>query len=162
MTTRVPLPFTRGSVFNSYDQAPVLWLSVARVISAEAGLWSSYPVARILREYEPDPSFDEGKAKRPRSSLTTLTVTVEPAFFALTTTPPIAPSSAELTCPSSAAELWAEAGAGWPAAKAKAIAAVGKKAPFFGGFPFVRLPPPPPFFSFFPAPLPPPPSAFNF
>src|SRR5258706_1685563 len=95
----------------------------ARVISTELGASSSYPVARILSEYEPDPSFDEGKAKRPRSSLTTLTVTVEPAFFALTTTPPIAPSSAELTSPSSAAELWAEAGAGWPAAKAKAIAA---------------------------------------
>src|SRR6267378_1068860 len=95
----------------------------ARVISTELGASRSYPVARIFSEYEPDPSFDEGKAKRPRSSLTTLTVTVEPAFFALTTTPPIAPSSAELTSPSSA-ELWAEAGAGWPPAKDKAIAAV--------------------------------------
>src|SRR5260221_9712258 len=117
----------------------------ARVISTELGASSSYPVARILSEYEPDPSFDEGKAKRPRSSLTTLTVTVEPAFFALTTTPPIAPSSAELTCPSSAAELWAEAGAGWPAAKAKAIAAVGKKTLFLGGLLLDRFPLPPPF-----------------
>src|SRR6267378_4204294 len=84
----------------------------ARVISTEPGPSSSYPVARIFSEYEPDPSFDEGKLKRPRSSLTTLTVTVEPAFFALTTTPSIAPSSAELTRPVSAVEVWAAAGAG--------------------------------------------------
>src|SRR6266700_8126619 len=59
---------------------------------------------------EPDPSFDEGKLKRPRSSLTTLIVTAEPAFFALTTTPSIAPSSAELTRPVRAVEVWAAAG----------------------------------------------------
>src|SRR5438034_1789679 len=82
----------------------------ARVISTEPGPSSSYPVARIFSEYEPDPSFDEGKLKRPRSSLTTLTVTVEPAFFALTTTPSIAPSSAELTRPVRAVEVWAAAG----------------------------------------------------
>src|SRR5439155_1638750 len=52
----------------------------------------------------------EGKLKRPRSSLTTLTVTVEPAFFALTTTPSIAPSSAELTRPVRAVEVWAAVG----------------------------------------------------
>src|SRR5207249_7624808 len=82
----------------------------ARVISTEPGPSSSYPVARIFSEYEPDPSFDEGKLKRPRSSLTTLTVTVEPAFFALTTTPSIAPSSAELTRPVRAVEVWAAVG----------------------------------------------------
>src|SRR5438309_1385119 len=96
----------------------------ARVISTEPGPSSSYPVARILSEYEPDPSFDEGKAKRPRSSLTTLTVTVEPAFFALTTTPSIAPSSAELTRPVRAVEAWAAAGAGPPPTKASARTAV--------------------------------------
>src|SRR5207247_8928952 len=82
----------------------------ARVISTATGPSSSYPVARIFSEYEPDPSFDEGKLKRPRSSLTTLTVTVEPAFFALTTTPSIAPSSAELTRPVRAVEVWAAVG----------------------------------------------------
>src|SRR6267378_7467309 len=81
----------------------------ARVISTELGASRSYPVARIFSEYEPDPSFDEGKAKRPRSSLTTLTVTVEPAFFALTTAPSITPSSAELTRPVRAVEVWAAA-----------------------------------------------------
>src|SRR5205814_49766 len=96
----------------------------ARVISTEPGPSSSYPVARIFSEYEPDPSFDEGKAKRPRSSLTTLTVTVEPAFFALTTTPSIAPSSAELTRPVRAVEAWAAAGAGPPPTKASARTAV--------------------------------------
>src|SRR6266853_172126 len=91
----------------------------ARVISTEPGPSSSYPVARILSEYDPDPSFDEGKAKRPRSSLTTLTVTVEPVFFALTTTPSIAPSSAEFTRPVRAVEVCAAAGAGpWPARNA--------------------------------------------
>src|SRR5438552_11961444 len=92
----------------------------ARVISTEPGPSSSYPVARIFSEYEPDPSFDEGKAKRPRSSLTTLTVIVEPAFFALTTTPSIAPSSAEFTRPVRAVEAWAAAGAGPPPTKASA------------------------------------------
>src|SRR3989449_737926 len=89
----------------------------ARVISTEPGPSSSYPVARIFSEYEPDPSFDEGKANRPRSSLTTLSVTVEPAFFALTTTPSIAPSSAELTRPVRAVEVWAAAGATPPPAR---------------------------------------------
>jgi hypothetical protein len=36
---------------------------------------------------------------------------VEPAFFALTSTPSIAPSSAELTFPASAIWDWAYAGA---------------------------------------------------
>src|SRR6266702_2152701 len=89
----------------------------ARVISAERGPSSSYPVARIFSEYEPDPSFDEGKLNRPRSSLTTLTVTVEPAFFALTTTPSSAPSSPELTRPVRAVEVWAAVGP-QPASKA--------------------------------------------
>src|SRR5882762_1383447 len=89
----------------------------ARVISTELGASRSYPVARIFSEYEPDPSFDEGKAKRPRSSLTTLTVTVEPAFFALTTTPSIAHSSAELTRPVRAVEVWASAGLTPPPAR---------------------------------------------
>jgi len=44
-------------------------------------------------------------------------VTVEPAFFALTTTPYIAPSSAELTRPVRAVEDWAAAGAMKPPAR---------------------------------------------
>src|SRR6266853_3939636 len=99
----------------------------ARVISTEPGPSSAYPVARTLSEYDPEPSFAEGKLKRPRASLTTLTVTVEPAFFALTTTPSIAPSSAELTRPASAVEVCAAAGAGPPAAKARASAAVANR-----------------------------------
>src|ERR1700758_3819114 len=49
--------------------------------------------------YWPGSSLAAGKLKWPLSSLMTDTVMVEPAFLALTTTPSIAPSSAELTCP---------------------------------------------------------------
>src|SRR5262249_26845968 len=48
-------------------------------------------------------------AKRPLASLTTLTLTVEPSRFALTTTPSMALSSAEPTWPESAAGACARA-----------------------------------------------------
>ena len=50
----------------------------------------------------PGSSFSPGKANRPLASLTTLTVIVEPSFFAPTTTPSIKRSFCELTRPVSA------------------------------------------------------------
>src|SRR5437899_2207498 len=49
--------------------------------------------------YLPGSSFADGNEKLPLSSLTTEIAMVEPSFLALTTTPSIAPSSAEVTWP---------------------------------------------------------------
>jgi hypothetical protein len=70
--------------------------------STSFGPSSSYPTARILIAWRPGPTLVAGKPKRPRWSLTTVTVTVEPSCLALTSTPSIGPSSIELTCPVSA------------------------------------------------------------
>ena len=59
-------------------------------------------MARMRSAYWPGSILLAGKLKRPSLSLTTVMVMVEPAFLALTSTPSIAPSSAELTCPLSA------------------------------------------------------------
>src|SRR5438045_342805 len=63
----------------------------------------------MLSPYWPGSSRDAGKLKRPLSSVGTLTVTVEPTFLALTTTPSMAPSLSDVTRPVSAA-LCAKAG----------------------------------------------------
>src|SRR5947209_6262791 len=63
----------------------------------------------MLRPYCPGSSRPAGKLNRPLSSVGTLTVTVEPTFLALTTTPSMAPSLSEVTRPDSAA-LCAKAG----------------------------------------------------
>src|ERR1051326_8073368 len=63
----------------------------------------------MLSPYWPGSSRPAGKLKRPLSSVGTLTVTVEPAFLALTTTPSMAPSLSDVTRPVSAA-LCAKAG----------------------------------------------------
>ena len=55
----------------------------------------------MCSSYFPGARRPGGKAKRPLSSLTTVTVIVPPAFFALTSTPSIAPSSLEPTFPES-------------------------------------------------------------
>src|SRR5471030_2933685 len=64
----------------------------------------------MLSPYWPGSSLDAGKLKRPLSSVGTLTVTVEPTFLALTTTPSMAHSLSDVTRPDSAA-LCAKAGA---------------------------------------------------
>src|SRR5258708_26899176 len=64
----------------------------------------------MLRPYWPGSSRDAGKLNWPLSSVGTLTVTVEPTFLALTTTPSMAPSLSDVTRPDSAA-LCATAGA---------------------------------------------------
>ena len=48
-----------------------------------------------------------GRRSGPWASLTTLMLIVEPSFLALTTTPSIAPSSADVTWPVKAAGVWA-------------------------------------------------------
>src|SRR6478609_6715243 len=53
----------------------------------------------MASEYRPGASLDAGKPNLPALSLTTETVAVEPSRLALTTTPSIGPSAAELTCP---------------------------------------------------------------
>src|SRR6516164_6221693 len=86
------------------------------VTSIERGPWRSYPTARTESVYLPESSFVAGKLKWPVPSLTTVTVTVEPSFLALTRTPSIAPSSCELTVPASADALdCASATSGAPA-----------------------------------------------
>jgi hypothetical protein len=55
------------------------------------------------------------------SSLTTVVVMVPPSRLALTSTPSIAPSSAEATWPASAAAAWAFAGAGITPSHASAL-----------------------------------------
>src|SRR6266849_7177847 len=77
--------------------------------STDAGPPSSYPLARMRSEWRPGSSFACGKLKRPWASLTTLIVTVEPAFFALMTTPSMMPSSTEVTRPVNATAGWARA-----------------------------------------------------
>src|ERR1700754_646455 len=52
--------------------------------------------------YWPGLSRSAGKLYLPLSSLTTVTVMLEPSFFALTRTPSIGPSSADEICPLSA------------------------------------------------------------
>ena len=56
-------------------------------------------MARMRSAYWPGSSLLAGKLKRPSLSLTTVMVMVEPAFLALTSTPSIAPSSAERDLP---------------------------------------------------------------
>src|SRR5215216_812736 len=63
-------------------------------------------MARVLSAYSPGSSRVAGKLKRPLSSVATLTVMVEPAFLALTTTPSMRPSLADDTVPASAAGDW--------------------------------------------------------
>src|SRR5438874_3821290 len=53
----------------------------------------------MRRAYCPGGIFEEGNRNSPCASLTTVIVVVEPTFLALTRTPSICPSSAELTCP---------------------------------------------------------------
>src|SRR5688572_31724063 len=68
----------------------------------------SYPIARMRIAYVPGSSRARGNAYRPCASVATVTVTVEPARFALTSTPSICASCCELTTPVSAAvEDWA-------------------------------------------------------
>src|SRR5213594_626269 len=67
------------------------------------GASMSYPTARMRSEYWPGPSFQAGNRYRPCSSLTTVTVIVDSTLFALTSTPSIAPSSADITTPVRAA-----------------------------------------------------------
>src|SRR5882757_340883 len=62
-------------------------------------------MARIDSAYFPAASFEAGKLNWPLASLTTVMVMVPPSFLALTSTPSIAPSSAELTLPERA--TWA-------------------------------------------------------
>src|SRR5947208_2038944 len=57
----------------------------------------------MLSPYWPGSSRVAGKLNRPLSSVGTLTVTVEPTFLALTTTPSMAPSLSDVTRPVSAA-----------------------------------------------------------
>src|SRR5438105_15866972 len=64
----------------------------------------------MLSPYWPGSSRDAGKLNLPLSSVGTLTVTVEPTFLALTTTPSMAPSLSDATRPVSAT-LCAKAGA---------------------------------------------------
>src|SRR3954462_5016362 len=63
-------------------------------------------MARVVSAYWPGSSRVAGKLKRPSCCVATLTVTVEPARFALTTTPSIGPSLADDTVPVSAAGDW--------------------------------------------------------
>src|SRR4051812_4098978 len=52
--------------------------------------------------WEPGSNRPAGKAYAPFASLTTVTVMVEPCFFALTSTPSIGPSRSDATVPLSA------------------------------------------------------------
>src|SRR5258707_14293378 len=74
----------------------------------------------MRNEYWPGSSLAAGKLKLPCASLTTVIVTVEPAFLALTSTPSIGPSSPEVTCPVRAAGVCARAGSRPAPASAKA------------------------------------------
>ena len=73
------------------------------VITDERGRFA-FPAARLEAGRYALKARAAGKASRPRSSVITLTLMVEPSFFALTTTPSIAPSSAELTWPVNAGD----------------------------------------------------------
>src|SRR5262245_43946799 len=66
----------------------------------------------MVTAYLPGSSRSRGKLYWPCALLTTVTVIVEPARLALTSTPSIAPSSCELTLPERAAAacVWATAG----------------------------------------------------
>src|SRR5438093_4950230 len=77
---------------------------VSLASSTSRGPSRSYPTARMRSEYAPGYSFADGNRYRPWSSLTTLTVIVELAFFALTITPSIGPSSDDVTSPVNATE----------------------------------------------------------
>src|ERR1700676_2702539 len=56
-------------------------------------------------------------------------MTVEPAFLALTTTPSIAPSASDVTCPVRAAAVWlcAGCGAAWNAMAAQPAIKIGNR-----------------------------------
>jgi hypothetical protein len=56
----------------------------------------------MATEYLPGSNLSRGKLYSPRALLTTLMVTVEPARFALTSTPSMAPSACDVTLPASA------------------------------------------------------------
>src|SRR3954470_867090 len=66
-------------------------------------------MARMRMEYSPGSIFAAGKLNLPSAPLATEIATVEPAFLAVTMTPSMAPSSAEVTCPLSAAAACAKA-----------------------------------------------------
>src|SRR5712692_1153062 len=82
-------------------------------------------MARIFSAYVPGSSFVRGKPYRPRSSLTTVIVIVDPAFLALTSTPSNAPSSADVTWPVSASDVCASGGGG-PAGRTTARTAASR------------------------------------
>src|SRR6516225_6413266 len=84
-----------SAVLRSFRSAMVL----PAPTSIELGLTRSYPTARMRNAYWPGGSFGDGNRYRPCSSLTTVTVMVEPAFLAPMRTPSIGPSSAEPTRP---------------------------------------------------------------
>src|SRR5262249_49782945 len=62
-------------------------------------------MARIEMAYLPGPSFEAGKLNWPVASLTTVMGMGPPSFLALTQTPSLAPSSAEVPLPERA--TWA-------------------------------------------------------
>src|SRR5262245_6185972 len=72
------------------------------VVTSAVVAGSSYPTARMLIAYSPGSSLSRGKLYWPSALLTTHVVIVEPAFFAPTRTPSIAPSACEVTLPVSA------------------------------------------------------------
>ena len=78
----------------------------------------------------PGSSREAGKLKWPLSSVTTETVMVAPSFLALTTTPSIGPSLADVTAPESAAAFCAKAGAELCSANAVRAAADASKIVF--------------------------------
>src|SRR3954464_3913842 len=82
-------------------------------------------MARVVSLYLPGPTLLAGKAYSPLSLVTTVMSMVEPALLAVTSTPSMAPSSAELTLPDSR-ELSA-APAGRALAKMKAVRLVAPK-----------------------------------
>jgi len=95
----VPAGATSTGTFRESWQ--VLWEPLFEVALAEASCWGGTVAAA---------STEKALAKAAESTtLGSLTVIVEPSFFALTTTPSIAPSSCELTRPvkAAAAELCA-------------------------------------------------------
>src|SRR3954447_5080967 len=66
-------------------------------------------MARMRMEYSPGSILAAGKLNLPSAPLATEMATVEPAFLAVTMTPSMAPSSAEVTCPLSSAAACANA-----------------------------------------------------
>src|SRR5262249_53909131 len=96
------------SCVASFELLVTLWSCRSRwapcAVTSTEVFGSSYPTARMLMAYLPGSSLSRGKLYWPWALLTTQTVMVEPAFFAPTITPSIAPSDCEVTLPVSAAE----------------------------------------------------------